>query len=174
MPIKFCAQCGTELVLQIESGRERPVCPNCGFVVYRNPAPVGLVVATQDEKLLLVHRVNPPLAGYWAPPTGYIEIDESVEEGTARETKEETGLDVTVDKLLGLYSRANVGVTMAVYAGRVLGGEIAFEEKEVDGVQFFARDELPIQIAPVNSKPIDYWFYQLVEQIFKEFREKRL
>jgi NADH pyrophosphatase NudC (nudix superfamily) len=174
MPIKFCAQCGTELTLQIESGRERPVCPKCGFVVYRNPAPVGLVAATQDEKLLLVHRVHPPLAGYWAPPTGYIEIDESVEEGIARETKEETGLDVTVDKLLGLYSRANVGVTMAVYAGRVLGGKMAFDENEVDEVKFFARNELPNQSPPATGKAIDDWFYRLIEQIFKEFRETRL
>lgn len=173
MSIKFCAQCGNELTLRMESGRERPVCPRCGFVVYRNPAPVGLVVATQDEKLLLVHRVNPPLAGYWAPPTGYIEMDESIEEGTARETKEETGLGVEIDRLLGLYSRANAGVTMAVYAGRVVGGNLAFDEKEVDQVRLFARDELPRQPAPTSGKLIDRWFYEIVEKLFDEFRANR-
>ncbi len=171
MPIKFCAQCGTELTVRFESGRERQVCPRCGYVVYRNPAPVGLVAATRDGKLLLVHRANAPLAGYWAPPAGHIEIDESVEEGTARETKEETGLDVTVAQLLGLYSRANVGVTIAVFAGRVVGGEIAAEEKEVHEVRFFARDELPRQPAPVDGTPVDLWFYEIVEAIFKKFRD---
>ncbi len=171
MSIKFCAQCGTELTLRLESGRERPVCPKCGYIVYRNPAPVGLVVATRGGKLLLVHRANAPLAGYWAPPAGHSEIDESVEEGTARETKEETGLDVAVDRLMGLYSRANVGVTIAVFAGRVVGGEIAAEENEVHEVRFFARDELPRQPAPANGTPVDLWFYEIVEAIFKTFRD---
>lgn len=156
-----------------ESGRDRPVCPHCGYVVYRNPAPVGLVVATRDDRLLLVHRTNPPLAGYWAPPAGHVEIDESVEEGTVRETKEETGLDVTVEKLLGLYSRANMGVTLALFAGRVVGGEVAAEEEEVDGVQFFARDELPRQPAPPNGTSLDLWFHEIVEEVFKGFRESR-
>jgi NADH pyrophosphatase NudC (nudix superfamily) len=169
--MKFCPRCGTELILRFESGRERPVCPQCGYVVYRNPAPVGLIVATRDDKLLLVHRTNAPLAGYWAPPAGYIEIDESVEEGIARETKEETGLDVTVDKLLGLYSRANVGVTIAVFAGRVVGGEIAAEEGEVSAARFFARDELPVQAAPATGTALDLWFHEIVETVFKEFRE---
>ena len=173
MAIKFCAQCGTELILRFESGRERPVCPKCGYVVYRNPAPVGLVVARRNDKLLLVHRLNPPLAGYWAPPAGHVEIDESVEEGTARETKEETGLDVTVDRLLRLCSRANVGVTIAVFAGRVVGGEIAAEEKEVDAVRFFARHELPAQPAPANGTALDLWFHEIVETVFQEFRDSR-
>jgi 8-oxo-dGTP diphosphatase len=170
MAIKFCGQCGTELILRFESGRERPACPKCGYVVYRNPAPVGLVVATRNDKLLLVHRTNAPLAGYWAPPAGHIEIDESVEEGTVRETKEETGLDVTVDRLLRLYSRANVGVVIAVFAGRVVGGEIAAEEKEVDAVQFFARNGLPEQPAPANGTPIDLWFHEIISEIFADWR----
>ena len=173
MAIKFCAQCATELTLQMESGRLRPVCSQCGYVVYRNPAPVGMIIATQDEKLLLVHRVNPPLAGYWAPPAGYIEMDESVEAGVARETKEETGLDVRVEKLLGLYSRANVGVTIALFAGRVIGGARAFDPAEVNGIEFFARAELPRQPMPVDGKPIDLWFYELVQEIFDAVAARR-
>ncbi len=170
MPIKFCAQCGTELILRFESGRERPVCPQCGYIVYRNPAPVGLVVATRDAKLLLVRRLNPPLAGYWAPPAGHIEIDESLEEGTSRETKEETGLDVEIDRLLSLHSGAGMGVTIAVFGGRVVGGEVAPEEHEVSEVQFFARDELPRQTAPTNGTPIDLWFHAIVQNILDEFK----
>lgn len=170
MPIKFCAQCGTELTTRGESGRERPACPKCGYIVYRNPTPVGLVVATRDDRLLLVHRRHAPLAGYWAPPAGYIEIDESLEEGAARETKEETGLDVVVDKLLKVYSRANIGIFLIAFAARVVGGEITAAEDEVDAMRFFARDELPRQPAPANGAPLDLWFYQVVEDVFREFR----
>jgi len=170
MPIKFCAQCAAELTLQIESGRERPVCPKCGYVVYRNPAPVGLVIATRGDQLLLTHRKNPPLANYWAPPAGHIEIDESVEEGTVRETKEETGLNVTIDRFVKLYSRANMTVTIAAFTGRVIGGEIAVEEHEVIAVEFFSRDALPVQPPPVNGTPMDHWFYELVTEFFANYR----
>lgn len=170
MPIKYCAQCATELTLQIESGRERPVCPQCGFVVYRNPAPVGLVIATRDDQLLLTHRRNPPLANYWAPPAGHIEIDESVEEGTVRETKEETGMDVVIDRLVGLYSRAHMTVTIAAFTGRVLGGEITVEEHEVIAVRFFPRNALPTQPPPTKGTPMDQWFYELVADLFEKYR----
>ena len=100
-------------------------------------------------------------------------MDESIEEGTARETKEETGLDVSIDRLLGLHSRANAGVTMAVYAGCVIGGQLAFDEKEVDQARLFARDELPRQSAPANGKLIDQWFYELIEKLFADFRASR-
>ena len=56
MPSKFCPQCGTALTTKWESGRERPACSACGFVVYRNPVPVALVLVIQDDKLLLLLR----------------------------------------------------------------------------------------------------------------------
>ncbi|MBI4788119.1 MAG: NUDIX hydrolase [Chloroflexi bacterium] len=172
MPVKFCAQCGSELVTGSESGRERPMCPRCGYIVYRNPVPVALVVTTRDDKLLLVHRVNAPLAGYWAPPAGYVEIDESLEEGAAREVKEETGFDVVVDKLLRVYSRANVGIMLVTFAAHVVGGEMAPQAHEVAEARFFARDELPAQPPPTDGKPLDYWFYAVAKGILVEFERK--
>mgnify|MGYP001602899748 CR=1 FL=1 len=168
--MKYCAQCGVELILGIESGRERPMCPRCGFIVYRNPVPVALVLATREDKLLLVHRLNPPLADYWTPSTGYVEIDESLEEGARREVKEETGCDVVIDKLLNVYSRANMGVMLVTFAARVVGGDLAPQAQEVAAARFFARDELPDQPPPVGGKPLDYWFYEAVKEIFEDFK----
>jgi 8-oxo-dGTP diphosphatase len=171
MPAIFCAECGTELVVRMEAGRDRPACPQCGYIVYSNPTPVGLIVATRDEKLLLVQRRNSPLTGYWAPPAGHIEIDESVEAGTLRETKEETGLDVTLDKLLKVYSRANLGKLIVAFAGRVVGGEVNPEEEEISEVRFFTRDELPRQPPPISGTPLDLWFYEIVEELLDQFTE---
>lgn len=172
MPVKFCAQCGAELTTKFEAGRDRPVCPQCGFVVYRNPVAVGVVVATRDDKLLLVHRRHAPLAEYWAPPAGYIEIDESIQEGAARETKEETGLDVSIGKLFNIYSRANAGVALVVFDGKITGGEMAIDEAEVIEARFFARDELPRQSEPVNGTAVEKMFFQAIEEVFEEFRKR--
>ncbi len=169
---KFCPQCATELQLKMQAGRERPVCPHCGYVAYRNPVPVALVLVSREDKLLLVHRLNPPLAGYWAPPAGYVEIDESLEEGAVREVKEETGLDIVVDRLLTVYSRANAGVMLVTFAARVAGGMLATPAEEVDEARFIAPAEIPFPPPPQDGKPLDYWFYEVLERIYKGLREK--
>ncbi len=43
--------------------------------------------------IALIERKNPPFKGSWAIPGGFIEGDETVEEGAIRELKEETGID---------------------------------------------------------------------------------
>jgi 8-oxo-dGTP diphosphatase len=49
-------------------------------------------------------RKNPPYKGYWALPGGFVEYGETVESAAVRETKEETGLNVELDRIVGVYS----------------------------------------------------------------------
>ena len=55
-------------------------------------------------KIVLVKRRNPPFKDRFALPGGFVEIGETVEEAAVREAKEETGLDIEIIKLLGVYS----------------------------------------------------------------------
>ncbi len=55
-------------------------------------------------KLVLVKRKNPPYQGCFALPGGFVEVGETVEVAVAREAKEETGLDIEIIKLHGVYS----------------------------------------------------------------------
>lgn len=141
------------------------MCPRCGYVVYRNPVPVALVLVEKDDALLMVHRVNAPLAGYWAPPAGYVEMDESLEEGAQREVKEETGLDVDVDELLAVYSRAGTGIMFVTFTAHVTGGALASQVDEVDEVRFFPRNEIPVLLPPENGTVLDNWFYEVLKRI---------
>lgn len=54
------------------------------------------------DRVVLIERKNPPHG--WALPGGFVDIGESVEAGAIREAREETGLDVTLVALLGVYS----------------------------------------------------------------------
>jgi len=80
-------------------------CPQCGTLVvkYSNPLPTADVVI-YDEKLgiVLVRRGTEPFG--LALPGGFIEEGESAEHAAVREMKEETGLDVELLGLLGVYS----------------------------------------------------------------------
>lgn len=57
-----------------------------------------------DRKLVFIRRLNSPFEGQFALPGGFVEIGETVEEAAVRESKEETGLDIELIKLHGVYS----------------------------------------------------------------------
>ena len=57
-----------------------------------------------EGELVLIKRGNPPYKGRFALPGGFVEVGETVEDATVREAKEETGLDIEIIKLLGVYS----------------------------------------------------------------------
>jgi 8-oxo-dGTP diphosphatase len=57
-----------------------------------------------EGKLVLIRRRNPPFKDSFALPGGFVEVGETVEAAVVREAKEETGLDIEIIKLLGVYS----------------------------------------------------------------------
>ena len=167
---RYCAHCGAALKTEFVAGHERPVCPDCGFVLYRNPTPVGMAVAEREGQLLLIRRGNPPLQGYWAPPAGHVEIDESVEGATIRETFEEAGVKVALNGLLGVFSQADVGVVIIVYSGKVAGGQARAGEDAIE-VGFFAPGALPEQPAPTDGDAVDRWFFTMIEKVTEPWRK---
>jgi len=56
------------------------------------------------DGLVLIERENPPYQGCYALPGGFVEVGEMVETAVHREAKEETGLDIELCDLVGIYS----------------------------------------------------------------------
>ncbi|MCQ2444772.1 MAG: NUDIX hydrolase [Mailhella sp.] len=80
-------------------------CPRCGTLVvkYSNPLPTADVIIHDGRgSIVLIRRANPPEG--FALPGGFIEEGESAEHAAVREMKEETGLDVILEGVLGIYS----------------------------------------------------------------------
>ena len=65
---------------------------------------VGAVIV-KDGKVLLVRRRYEPLAGQWSLPGGTLELGETLQEGVAREMREETGLEVEVGPVIEVFDR---------------------------------------------------------------------
>ena len=92
--MKFCSECGIAIVRTwvAEEGRERCICLSCGLTHYENPRViVGCVVFWRDT-ILMCRRSQEPARGQWTVPSGFLECGETLEEGAARETFEETGV----------------------------------------------------------------------------------
>jgi len=114
------------------------------------------VVAHRRGRLLLVQRNHEPHVGGWSFPSGFIDSGEPLEEGAVRETKEETGLDVRIDGLLGAYSRAGERVIFIAYAARVVSGRIEVGA-ECQDVRFFTLDALPPLAFPHDTAIVRAW-----------------
>ena len=149
MKQKFCPQCGHEMTSTEQSGRRRQTCAHCGYVHYHNPVPGVGVIVEMDKGIVLVKRRFEPRAGWWCLPAGFLEADESTEEGAVRECKEETGLDVIVDDLFGVYSfpegMQRSGLVI-FYTVHVVGGELRAGD-DAEQVRVFSLDGLPDNIA---------------------------
>ena len=139
---KFCASCATPLERQEVFGTERPACPQCGRVVFYDPKVAAVCVIARDGKVLMIRRGTDTGYGLWSLPGGFVDRGEVVETAAAREAWEETGLEVTIDGLLGLFSLPGDPVIVAAFTACETGGSLAPGPEALEAA-FFQPDALP-------------------------------
>ena len=118
LPPKFCPQCAA--LLPVAAG-----CDDCGWVNYVDPK-VAAVVLVGDEhgRLLYIRRNHEPAMYRWSWPSGFVDAGERVEDAAIREVREETGIDVEIGDLLGVWSRTGEQVVVIAYRARPTGGTL--------------------------------------------------
>jgi ADP-ribose pyrophosphatase YjhB (NUDIX family) len=111
------------------------------------------VVVIQDGKILLTKREDFEV---WCLPSGGVDEGESVAEAAIRETREETGLDVELTRLVGVYSRLGglPDVHAVLYEAKPIGGELRLQPGETIEIRYFAPDGLPDEMTFAHRKRI--------------------
>ncbi|MBI1206888.1 MAG: NUDIX domain-containing protein [Azospirillum sp.] len=131
-------------VLQIPVGddRERLVCPDCGYIAYRNPLIVVGSVAVWEERILLCRRAIEPRRGFWTLPAGFLEERESTTEGALREAWEEARARLEIDGLLAIYNLPRISQVQLIYQARLISPEVAAGPESAE-VGLFAWPDIP-------------------------------
>ncbi len=118
------------------------------------------IIPDESGRILLVKRCD---CGKWGIPGGLMEYGETLEQAALREAREETGLDIEITALSGIYSgfisrsTGNQPIT-AAFIARITGGELYCDHIETDSLEWFGRDELPEIYSPQHIAMINDYF----------------
>lgn len=142
--MNFCTHCGQSVTRQIPANdnRERYVCQHCETVHYENPRNVVGTIPIWKNQVMLCRRAIEPRYGFWTLPAGFMEVGESPQDGAARETLEEAGVNVRMGELFALvnasYARQlHLFYLAAMPSEHYLGGTESLE------VQLFNEADIP-------------------------------
>ncbi len=137
--VQFCPRCAQPADVEFP---RRIVCPHCGYAAYYNPKPVAGAIPVDDEgRVILLRRGFDPGRGLWTFPGGFVDLGESVEQAALRETVEELGIAIELERLVGVYSRDDDRVVLVVYRARALGTPRT--SPEAVEIRAFALDQIP-------------------------------
>lgn len=144
---RFCPVCGRVLESRALKAGEpmRLVCtsPACGFVFYLDPKlAVGTIIRMPDGRIVLARRAIEPGFGQWVFPGGYVDRGEEVRAAALREAREEAGIEVRLDGLVGIYSYPGTTAVIIVYLATWTSGELAIDDESSE-IRTFRADELP-------------------------------
>ncbi|MFX1486581.1 MAG: NUDIX domain-containing protein [Promethearchaeota archaeon] len=106
---------------------------------------VDAIIKTKNDKIVLIKRNSPPFRDSWALPGGMVEYGETVENAALREVREETGLDVIIKNLVGIYSDPSRDPRGHVISICFLGEEISgtlVADTDAKAVGTFSAEEL--------------------------------
>ena len=142
---RFCPMCGGPLAPRLLKNGDPPrlVCEACGFVFYLDPKlAVGTIISDEHSRVVLVKRAIEPGYGKWVFPGGYVDRGEEVQAAAVREAREETGLEVRLDRLINIYSYTGRTPVIVVYSATLLGGCLGCDDEGLEA-RFFEPEAIP-------------------------------
>ena len=127
---------------------ERDVCRTCGFVNYQNPRIVVGSVVRHEGKVLMCRRAIEPRRGFWTVPAGYLELNETPEDGARREAREEALAHLSLGELLAIYSVPHLSQVQLIWRAELIdpgqGARLFGVGEESLEVRLFDWDALPM------------------------------
>lgn len=161
MPIyRFCPQCGKPL----DTRGRFPTCSHCQHTYYRNAKPCASILPIRGNEVLLARRGVEPFKGAYDTIGGFLEEDEHPAAGALREAREETGVEMRIIDLLGLYIDrygADEYTLTIHYVGEIVSGD-PVPHDDVAALEWLPIDNLPVSDGFQNTneglQDLQRWF----------------
>lgn len=130
---------------------------------------VGTLIL-KDNKVLMVKEAKQKCHGKWAFPAGHLEKNETVFEGAIRETKEETGCIVKLERAFPIIVRNddNMNITMFHFLGNIVDETLSHNNDEILETKWIDIEELK------NMKKEELRSPAVVEKIIESLEKKEL
>ncbi len=142
---RFCIQCGSDRIVQRvpdDDDHARDICVACGHVHYFNPKIVVGALPVWQGKVLLCKRAIEPRYGKWTLPAGFMEENETLEDGAARETLEEAGARIQIDGLYTVISLPDISQVYMLYRAQLVDLDFQAGTESLD-VALFDESLIP-------------------------------
>jgi 8-oxo-dGTP diphosphatase len=120
-------------------------------------------VLIRDGRYLLVQERQPKAYGLWNLPAGRVDEGESIEAAAMRETKEETGFDVTLGAKICVEHDSAERPVLHAFVAEITGGERAFNPEELLDVRWFSLEE--IKHLDAEGKIRHGWALRVIERL---------
>jgi len=146
MKYKFCPKCRGDLIKYSEHNQVVSQCSECDFLFFQNSKPTVSALIVDGNRLLLGKRRKEPFKGMWDVIGGFLNYGEHPYDGLKREVKEETGLDIEIEKCLGffmdVYGKDQDSTMNICFLCKSTGG-IEKPGDDIGELRWFAKDEIP-------------------------------
>jgi 8-oxo-dGTP diphosphatase len=116
---------------------------------------VAGVVIDVDKRVLVIRRRD---NGHWEAPGGVLELGETFEQGVEREVLEETGVQVSVEALTGVYKNMSRGIVALVYRCSIKAGHPR-ASNEATSVRWVDRDQIDALMSPAYASRVHDAFH---------------
>ena len=167
--MSFCIQCGHPATQKKPLGdqKDRAVCDNCGKIHYENPKVICGALVTHDHRVLLCRRAIEPRYGLWTLPAGYMELFETMEQGAARETREEAEAEIQSPQLYCMYNIPRIGQIYVLFRAQLLDGQFGAGDESIECALFEEKDIPWTELAfPSVERTLRHYFADRQQQHF--------
>ena len=157
---QFCSNCGKENAHGYIEGNIRYHCLSCKTIHYENPKPTATLICPQKDNILLVKRAFEPGKGLWGLPGGFIELNETPDQGALRELREETNLNGKVNHLLGYTCHFNTvfgDILLMAFLVEIDDFSNMIAGDDADDVKLFPISQIPKLAFSSHQKIIEIY-----------------
>lgn len=168
-PYPFCTDCGLPEPRPVSDREFR--CERCGFRHFVTPIPAAVaIILDAQDRVLVIRRAHEPGLGQLGLPGGVIEADESGEQGAARETREETGLNLPPEAFRYFVSLNN-RYPFQGFEWPTIDLFFVARVESLDGLQVDPAEVMEWMPVPLNEVPLEQFAFGSNAEAVRRLRD---